>query len=135
MTTCWGNNMPREKWRHSRLVCSLAFLSIAAPAAEAGGSFEGDYTGKRVLTNGPANDCPAEDNVSVTIRDHTLTFTNSAVQNYVIPFDPKPDGTFDETHMSVGGDIVAIEGRIAGGALDAEVNNPPCLHHWWLEKK
>jgi hypothetical protein len=116
-------------------MCGVAGLAIAGPIAMAEGSYDGEYVGKRVLTNGPANYCPAEDNVSVTIHGRTLTFTNSAVQNYVIPFDPKRDGTFDETHINVGGEIVGIQGRIAGRALDAEVNNPPCLHHWWLDKK
>jgi hypothetical protein len=119
------------------MVCRLAVLGIAAPVALADASFDGNYTGKRWVTNrGPADICPAEDNVSVTIQGDVLTFTNSAVQNYPIGgFDPGPDGKFDETHVDIGGDVVDIQGRIAGGVLEADVNNPPCEYHWRLEKK
>jgi hypothetical protein len=83
-------------------VCSLAFLAIAEPAIGAADLFDGVYTGKRVLTKGPAESCPAEESVSVTIHDGVLTFTNSALQNYAIGFDPHPDGTFTETHVDIG---------------------------------
>jgi hypothetical protein len=116
-------------------MCSLAFLAVAGPALGAGDSFDGHYTGKRVLTKGPAGQCPTEEGVSVTIQDGVLTFTNSALQNYAIGFDPHPDGTFTETHVDAGGAIVEIRGRIAGGVLNADVANPPCEHHWRLERK
>jgi hypothetical protein len=55
--------------------------------------FDGDYSGKRVLTKGSAGpDCPAEDDVSVTIHGGTLTFTNSALKKFTQPFYPGPDG-------------------------------------------
>jgi hypothetical protein len=73
--------------------------------------------------------------VSVTIHNGVLTFTNSALQNYAIGFDPHPDGTFTETHVDIGGDIVEIQRRILGGVLSADVTNPPWVHHWRLEKK
>jgi hypothetical protein len=119
------------------VVCNLACLVLGAPVALANASYDGVYTGKRWVTNGPADICPTEDNVSVTIHGDTLTFTNSAVKNYAINFDfaLKPDGTFDETHVDVGGNLVEIQGRIAGGVLEGDVNNPPCEHHWRLEKK
>jgi hypothetical protein len=59
------------------VACSLAFLGIARPAIGAGDSFDGEYTGKPVLTKGSAATCPAEENVSVTVRGEVLTFTNS----------------------------------------------------------
>jgi hypothetical protein len=117
------------------LVCSLVLLSIAAPAVEAGDSFDGEYVGKRVLTKGPADECPADESVSVTIRDNVLTFTNSQLQNYAIGFYPDPDGTFTVTHVDADGNTSEIQGRITGGVLTAEVNNPPCEHHWQLRKK
>ena len=116
-------------------MCRLAFLAAAGPAVAAGGSFDGVYTGKRVLTKGPAGSCPAEESVSVTIHGDVLAFTNSALQNYAIGFDPQPDGTFTDTHVDIGGDVVDIRGRVADGVLDADVTNPPCEHHWRLEKK
>jgi hypothetical protein len=123
------------KCRIQLVVCSLAMLAIAGPAAMAEGSFDGAYTGKRILMSGPSDDCPAEDNVSVTINGNVLTFTDSALRNYAIGFYPSPDGTFDDIHVEVGGDVWEVQGRIVGGVLDAEVNNPPCEHHWSLEKK
>jgi hypothetical protein len=113
----------------------LALLAIAAPAAEAGSSFDGVYTGKRTLTKGPSQNCPAEESVSVTIHGDVLTFTNSQLQNYPIAFDPRPDGTFTVIHADIGGDIVDIRGRITGRVLNADVSNPPCEHHWRLERK
>ena len=116
-------------------MCSLALLAIAGPAVAAGGSLDGVYTGKRVLTKGPAGTCPAEENVSVTIHGGMLAFTDSALQNYAIGFDPRPDGTFTDTHVDIGGDVVDIQGRITEGVLNADVTNPPCEHHWRLKKK
>ena len=54
---------------------------------------------------------------------------------YAIGFDPQPDGTFTDTHVDVWGGVVDIRGRVADGALDADVTNPPCEHHWRLERK
>jgi hypothetical protein len=71
----------------------------------------------------------------VTIHDHVLTFSNDALKNYSMGFDPRPDRTFANAHVDVGGDIVTIRGRIAAGVLDADVTNPPCEHHWRLEKQ
>jgi hypothetical protein len=121
--------MPHDKWRR-RLLCSLACLAIAGPVAMAEGQYDGDYAGKRVLTKGPAERCPSEDNVSATIHERVLIFTNSALQNQPLSFDPRPDGTFHLTHVDVGGGYV-----VTGGVLTADVNNPPCEHHWEMEKK
>jgi hypothetical protein len=122
----WNTTMHRipKRWIIRLEMCSLAFLAIAGPVVAAGDSFDGVYTGKRVLTKGPPGQCPAEESVSVTIEDHVLTFTNSALKNFAIGFDPHPDGT-----------TVEIQGRITGAVLNADVTNPPCEHHWRLGKK
>ena len=73
--------------------------------------------------------------MSITIHGSVLRFTNTALQNYPIGFDPQPDGTFAVTHIDVGGDVVDISGRITGRVLTADVTNRPCKHHWQLEKK
>ncbi|HET8637694.1 MAG TPA: hypothetical protein VFL96_12675 [Acidobacteriaceae bacterium] len=122
----------------SKIVSALALTSLAMGGlivAGAGASFDGVYVGKRVLAKGPADSCPAEESVSVTIHGQVLTFTNSALKNYPMSFDPHPDGTFANTHVDIEGDIVDIRGRIEGGVLNADVINPPCEHHWRLEKK
>jgi len=118
-----------------RAVLVALCLGVAAVALAAGNSFDGEYVGNRVLTKGPTPQCPAEETVSVTIHDGVLTFTNSALHNYAMAFDLEPDGTFTETHVDVGGDVVDIRGRISGGVLEADVDNPPCEHHWRLKKK
>jgi hypothetical protein len=124
--------------RRMRLAaCSLACLviSISTPVAPADASYDGQYTGKRMLTDGPADSCPAEENVSVIIQGDVLSFTDSALMNYGLPFNPEPDGTFTVDHVDESGVLMEIQGRVVGGVLDADVNDPPCEYHWSLEKK
>jgi hypothetical protein len=81
----------------------LCLAVVGTPVLSAEHTFNGDYSGKRVLTKGPAGlECPAEDDVSVTIHGETLTFTNSALQKYTMPFDPDPEGSFGQTHTDGG---------------------------------
>ena len=112
-------------------------LAVArSPALGAEHTFDGDYSGKRVLTKGSAGpECPAEDDVSVTIHGETLTFTNSALKKFGIAFYPRQDGSFGSTYTDKGGDVVLIRGRIVGDVIDADVTNPPCEHHWHLKKQ
>jgi hypothetical protein len=109
-------------------------LVVAGPALGAENTFDGVYTGKRVLTKGSGPQCPAEDDVSVTIHGETLTFTNSALKNFLIAFNPNQDGSFSQIYVDAGGDAVTIQGRVTGGFLDADVTNPPCEYHWHLKK-
>ena len=58
---------------------------------------DGVYTGKRVLIKGSTGSrCPAEDDVSVTIHDETLTFTDSILQKFIIGFSPDQSGSFSQ---------------------------------------
>jgi hypothetical protein len=111
---------------------------VARPvlSAEPGHQYDGVYTGKRSLTKDAASTgCPAEDDVSVTIIGETLTFTNSALKKYAMPFDPGPDGSFGQVHMEEGGRVAHYHGRIIGDIMDADVENPPCKYHWHLKKE
>ena len=110
------------------------YLAVAGiPALAAEHTFDGIYSGQRVLTKGS---CPAAvDDVSVTIHGETLTFTNSALKKYVIGFFARQDGSFDEIHTDVDGDTVHVVGRIVGDVIEADVNNPPCEYHWHLKKQ
>jgi len=74
--------------------------------------------------------------VSVTVTGHVLKFTNSALQNFTLGFDPAPDGSFERTYDDISGTTVAIHGRIAGDTMDADVINlsTKCKHHWQLTK-
>lgn len=69
---------------HRLLVATALGLCLAvagSPVLGAEHTFDGIYLGKRVLTKGTANEnCPAEENVSVTIHGGTLTFTNSVLK-------------------------------------------------------
>jgi len=107
-----------------------------SPVLAAEHRFDGVYTGKRSLTNGSVGpNCPAEEDVSVTIHGETLTFTNSALKKFIIGFDPRQDGSFHEIHTEEGGATVDIVGRIDGDVIDADVTNPPCEQHWHLKKE
>ena len=114
----------------------LCLAIVGSPALGAEYTFDGDYSGKRVLTKA-ANDpsCPAEDDVSVTIHGEVSTFTNSTSKKFVIGFFVRQDRSFDQIHTDVDGDTVHILGRIIGDIIEADVNNPPCEYHWHLKKK
>jgi hypothetical protein len=118
-------------------VASCLCLAVAGiPALGAEHAFDGVYSGKRVLTKGPADpSCPAEDDVSVTIHGEMLTFTNSALKNFTQPFFPHPDGSFGQTYTDEGGRAVHYHGRIVGDVIDADAENPPCEYHWHLKKQ
>jgi hypothetical protein len=123
---------------HHRLVvwgiCWLSALAASGPPLGAD-TFDGVYTGKRALTKGPGPQCPPlSEDVSVTIHGDALTFTNGALRNFSIGFDPHQDGSFSEISTPTGGASVLIEGRIVGDDLDADVTNGPCEHHWHLKK-
>ena len=117
-------------------ICGMICLAVAGSALSAEDTFDGVYTGKRVLTKdtgGPG--CPAADEVSVTVHGKMLTVTISEHQTFVISFNPHQDGSFLEIYVDPSADdTVTVEGRIAGGSLDADVINPPCEHHWHLKK-
>ena len=88
-----------------RLAAAWLCLAVAgSPALSAEHTFDGIYSGQRVLTKGsPGPRCPAKEDVSVTIHGETLTFTNSALTNFLQPFYPSQDGSFGQTYTDVGG--------------------------------
>jgi hypothetical protein len=114
-------------------ICGLLGLAIAGPSLSAD-KFDGVYGGKRVLTKGAGQECPTDEAVSVTIHGQALTFTNSARRNFVMGFQPRPNGSFGGISTGVGGGSVLIQGRIVGNVLDADVLSGPCEHHWHLTK-
>ena len=116
-------------------VCVLICLVLTGPL-RAEGQYDGTYLGKRVRVDGPPAACPAEDDVSVTIKGIVLTFTNRQLQNYGITVEPGPDGSFHQSSVS-GGTVVNIQGRIDGDTLDADVVSlaTTCKHHWHLTKQ
>src|SRR5262249_1610578 len=115
------------RWCRCGMICCLL---VARPALGAQ-NYDGTYTGKRVVTKG---DCLTEDYVTVTIKGAVLTFTNSAISKFAIGINPRPDGSFGLIHADIGGAVVSIRGRIVGNALDADVINGACEHHWHVEK-
>ena len=124
-----------EKTFSSRWLASALGLCLAVaggPALGAEHTFDGTYSGQRVLTKGS---CAAADDVSVTIHGEALTFTNRALKKFVMGFFVSQDGSFDEIHTDVDGDTVHVVGRITGDVIEADVNNPPCEFHWHLKKQ
>jgi hypothetical protein len=128
-----------DKPEHRRALLALSGAMVAAAlagaASAAGSTFDGVYTGKRSLTKGPSL-CLREDPVSITINERTMTVTNRELKNFVIGFDPKPNGSFEKNYDDLGGSAL-IKGRVAGGSIDAEVTNyaTSCTHHWHLTKQ
>ena len=135
MLSHWRTNRRPGRRQTLSLMCGMICL-VAEPAlAEPEHKYDGVYTGKRSLTKGTASTtCPAEDDVSVTITGETMTFTNSALKNYTMPFDPGPDGSFGETHIDQGGAVFHYHGRIIGDVMDVDADNHDCEYHWHLKK-
>ena len=55
-------------------------LAAVIPALGAEHTFDGVYSGKRVLIEGSDPYCPAEDDISVIIHGEMLSFTDSALE-------------------------------------------------------
>jgi hypothetical protein len=115
-------------------LCWTIWLAAAEPELGAD-TFDGVYTGERVLKKGTDPACPTEEAVSVTIHGEALTFSDSAFRNFVMGFEPHPDGSFRDISVGVSGSSVLIEGRLVGNVLDADVTDGPCEHYWHLTKK
>jgi hypothetical protein len=107
----------------------------AGPALGAEHRFDGAYSGKRSLVKGSGPTCPVEESVSVTIHGETLTFTNSILKKFTIAFYPNRDGSFGQIYVDEGGHTVNIKGRVTGDVIEADVTNPPCEHHWHMQKE
>ena len=109
-------------------------MALATPAFGAENSYDGTYTGERVLTKGDPAACMAKDPVSVVIHGNQFTFTNSRAKDYTMSFTPQADGSFEQ--LSAAGDaVVSIKGHIGAGVLDSDVSTAQCTHHWHLEKQ
>ena len=114
---------------------TAACIALAVPAFGAENSFDGTYTGERVLTVGDPATCVAKDAASATIQGDQLTFTHSAEKGYTIGFSPRADGTFVQLSANTRGIAVNIRGHIGAGVLDADASSASCTHHWHLEKQ
>ena len=127
-----------ETFSLRRLTSALGLcLAVAvSPALGAEHKYDGVYTGNKLLIKGSGPKCSIEQDVSVTIRDQTLTFTDPNFPKFVfLEFYPRQDGSFDLVYVDAGGATVNIRGHVNGDIIDADVNNPPCEHHWHLKKE
>ena len=125
-----------SRWLASALGLCLAVAGDLSRGAEH--TFDGVYSGQRVLTKGEVGPrCPAKDDVSIAIHGETLRFTDSAQNNFLQPFYPKKDGSFGQIYTDVGGAAVNYHGRIVGDVMDIDVTatDPPCQFHWHLKKE
>jgi hypothetical protein len=113
----------------------IACLALAVPAFGAETSYDGTYTGERVLTKGDPAVCTAKDPVSVVVHGEMLTFTNSKAKDYTMTFAPRADGSFGQLSANISGLVVHITGQFGAGVLDSDVTSANCKHHWHLEKQ
>jgi hypothetical protein len=115
----------------------LGMIGLAAgPALSAENNFDRVYTGKRVLTKGSAQTCPTEGtegDVSVTIQGDALMLTGSMRHNFLMGFDPHPDGSFSQI-VSGGGGGFMLDGRVVGDAIEADIADRDCTYHWHLKR-
>jgi len=58
---------------HRHALRLIACAVVAVPAFGVGNSFDGTYTGERVLTKGDPAACVAKDTVSIVIQGHKLS--------------------------------------------------------------
>jgi hypothetical protein len=119
--------MSKEISRSCRLAAASGLcLAVAGiPALGAEHTFDGVYSGKRILAKGPsAPTCAVEDDVSVIIHGETLTFTNSAFKKFVLSVYPSKDGSFGNIYTGEGGGAVQIRGHIDRDVIEADVTNP-----------
>jgi hypothetical protein len=83
--------MSRRRTRHRlaavSAICGIVCLAGSGPALGAD-TFDGTYTGTRVLTKGSDQVCPASEAVSTTIHGEALTFTDGDHRNFAIGFSP-----------------------------------------------
>jgi hypothetical protein len=119
--------------RRRALPLTAACIALAVPAFGAENSFDGTYTGERVLTVGDPATLRGHA-ASATIQGDQLTFTHSAEKGYTIGFSPRADGTFVQLSANTRGVAVNIRGHIGAGVLDADATSASCTHHGHLEK-
>ena len=113
----------------------IACIALVVPAFGAETSYDGTYTGERVLTKGDPAVCIAKDPVSVVVHGEMLTFSNSKAKDYTITFAPRTDGSFGQLSANISGLVVHLEGQFGAGVLDSDVSSAACKHHWHLEKQ
>ena len=116
-------------------ICGMIVLAAPEPARSAKGIFDGVYTGKGLVKQGPSSACPSEENVSVTIKAEILKYTVGSRRRVVMGFFPRPDGSFSRVSVGSAGRAVVIQGRVVGDVLDADVTKAPCEFHWHLTKE
>ena len=127
--TAYRYERPPRCW-HLMALGLCAMIVVTATALGADNTFDGAYIGKRVLTKGSNQTCPDAGTVSVTLRGEALTFTNSRLHSISIGFKPQPNGSFSQTSAGDGGAFVSLKGRIVGDAIEADVADSVCEHHW-----
>ena len=129
LTTPCRYRRPPGYW-HLMALGLCAMIVVTATALGADNTVDGAYIGKRVLTKGSNQTCPDAGTVSVTLRGEALTFTNSRLHSISIGFKPQPNGSFSQISAGGGGAFVSIKGHIVGDAIEADVADSVCEHHW-----
>jgi hypothetical protein len=91
-----------ERRRLLSMMCGMICLAVAGSALGAENTFDGVYTGRRVLTKSSGSGCLATEDVSVTIDGEVVTITSGRSRDLALGFDPHPDGSFRELYVDSG---------------------------------
>ena len=130
----------RTVW--SAVVGAGALIVVAglAIAAQAAGPFDGTYTGPATMTSGNNSAVCKTFRASITVTDSHLTYNHG--QYAVINTDVAADGSFSGSAAinaatgrgGHGPAQVTLQGKAAGGAIDAQASSENCAFHLTLRK-
>jgi hypothetical protein len=134
--------------RLSKLVCQLLLCGVCAiscnvvsTALAGGSSFDGSYSGEKVVTLGSQPVCGSNDALSITVADGAFEYSYLAVLSKMTIAQ---DGTFKDKEVKgggrSGGQTLITTGTISKSVLQADFNvsdvrGPVCSYHWSLKKK
>jgi hypothetical protein len=119
--------------RPCRLAMPLVVLPVAV--ALAAGAFDGTYSGPNSLLRGEPPTCVAARTVTWTVADGRVSIKYG---NVPIAAEIGADGAFRANAVYQAGRTNAnatMQGRIAGGALEADIESYACKYHYSLKKQ
>jgi hypothetical protein len=126
-----------EKRRLRELLILFATLAcVPATGVLAEGKFDGAYAGTAVLAVGSNTAECKNYPTSISIVNDQLVFVSWGGRS-TIKTTVAADGTFSgsgQHHMFRGVVVQTLVGKVAGNALDADIENPACKFHLFLKK-
>jgi len=114
-------------------------VSLALVGALAAGLYDGTYHGTLTADGANATTCAKQAPVQITVTDNRLEYNHMG--NALITSTVGPDGSFSGSAASrfsgnrSGPLVTSIEGKIAGGAIQAHANTGNSCHYKLQLKK